>query len=154
MSNELRNDFTATGYIVTDDRKKMLLIYHKKLQKWLPPGGHLEKNELPHYCVLREVFEETGIKAEIIRFDPDINLFSDTDKQLPAPYCILHELIPASSKDEEHMHIDLIYILRADQQDTSLQLAEISEAKWLTLKEILEYEAFPAVKLIAQQVLK
>jgi ADP-ribose pyrophosphatase YjhB (NUDIX family) len=42
------------------------MIYHKKLQVWLPPGGHMEENEIPDDAVLHEIYEETGIKAEIL----------------------------------------------------------------------------------------
>ena len=37
--------FTTSVYIL--EEQKVLLIFHKKLQKWLPPGGHIEPNEAP-----------------------------------------------------------------------------------------------------------
>ena len=59
------NHFTATG-IVFNSAKQVLMIFHKKLQVWLLPGGHIEENELPDDAVLREIYEETGVKAEIL----------------------------------------------------------------------------------------
>ena len=39
--------FVATGYLVRD--AKTLLLKHKKLGMWLPPGGHIEEElGLPH----------------------------------------------------------------------------------------------------------
>ena len=35
---------------------------------WAPPGGHIEFKEDPRDAVIREVFEETGLKVESPRF--------------------------------------------------------------------------------------
>ena len=37
--------FTVAVFVVHD--RRVLLHYHRKLGKWLPPGGHIEANELP-----------------------------------------------------------------------------------------------------------
>jgi len=57
----IANHFTATG-IVFNQKREILMIHHNKLQVWLPPGGHIDENELPTDAVLREVFEETGMR--------------------------------------------------------------------------------------------
>ena len=44
----LRSHYVATGYIYDKDTARFLLIQHKKLGKWLAPGGHLEDGEEPH----------------------------------------------------------------------------------------------------------
>ena len=56
----MKRQFTATVYILEKD--KVLLIHHRKLQKWLPPGGHMDPNETPAEAACREAFEETGLK--------------------------------------------------------------------------------------------
>ncbi|HXF29163.1 MAG TPA: NUDIX domain-containing protein, partial [Chlamydiales bacterium] len=60
----MRRDFTATCYVIEDE--KVLLIYHKKHKKWLPPGGHIDPNETPPEAAKREVQEETGLHIEFI----------------------------------------------------------------------------------------
>src|SRR6185436_11082971 len=60
----MERHFVATGYVVRDG--KTLLLYHKKLKMWLPPGGHIDEGELPEEAVLREIREETGLEAEVI----------------------------------------------------------------------------------------
>ena len=44
---------TATGFLVQGDR--VALHWHRKVQAWLPPGGHIEDNEDPVQAMLREV---------------------------------------------------------------------------------------------------
>ena len=72
-TKNLRKDFTATGYVVNPERTKLLVIFHNKLKRWLPAGGHLGQNELPHEAALREVFEETGVRARIVSDDSDLS---------------------------------------------------------------------------------
>jgi len=60
----MKRNFTVATFVVTE--QKVLLLYHRKLRKWLPPGGHIEPNELPDEAAVREVKEETGIDVELI----------------------------------------------------------------------------------------
>lgn len=52
----------ASCYVVDFDKKELLMIYNKKLGKWLQPGGHIEGDESPIDTARREVREETGIE--------------------------------------------------------------------------------------------
>jgi len=62
--------FTAAAFVVHEG--KVLLVRHKKLNLWLPPGGHMEVDgqgfyiESPEEAAAREVLEETGLQVEII----------------------------------------------------------------------------------------
>src|SRR5260370_35615729 len=93
MIETLANEFTATGYIVNKERTKTLLIHHNKINKWIPPGGHMENIELPHECALREVKEELGIDVELVKSTFLANFSSMTEEELPKPICIFHEVI-------------------------------------------------------------
>ena len=55
---EVLRHFTVAVFVVHAGR--VLLHYHRKLGRWLPPGGHIEDNELPDDAARREVLEETG----------------------------------------------------------------------------------------------
>lgn len=149
-----KRHFTVTGYVVNQDRSKLLLIHHIKLGKWLPPGGHLEENELPHEGAIREVLEETGITATPIMDDEHVLGLKDVaDTQIPRPYALLYQLIPESKKDVEHIHLDMVYALLAD--DSSLpaaQLEEVHDARWRTKAEVLAADdVFDSVKGFARQ---
>ena len=58
---------TATGFIVY--REKILLHYHPKVREWLPPGGHIEKNEDPLEAIVREINEETGLSSDYKKYN-------------------------------------------------------------------------------------
>lgn len=62
----LERQYCASAYTIDFENKKVLLMYNKKLNKWLQPGGHIEKSEVPEETAIRETFEETGIKIKII----------------------------------------------------------------------------------------
>jgi len=88
--------------------RQMLMVFHPYLKRWLQPGGHVEAKETPCQAAIREVLEETGLRAaprtwssgriqanEAIPFDIDIH-------QIPAN----------PQKDEpEHFHYDFRYLL-------------------------------------------
>jgi 8-oxo-dGTP pyrophosphatase MutT (NUDIX family) len=102
----VRRHFTATGFVVHGDRT--LLHWHRRLQQWMPPGGHIEPDEDPVQAVLREIREETGVSAEVIPSVPVLPF--NAPGQVQPPYTILVEDIPGP--DEPHQHIDLIYFCR------------------------------------------
>jgi len=58
-------DFTVAIFIVHEE--KILLIHHRKLDKWLPLGGHIELDEDPEQAALREAHEELGIEPGSVR---------------------------------------------------------------------------------------
>ena len=99
--------FTATGFVVNADQ--VLLHWHPKVRAWLPPGGHIDRNEDPVQAVLREVREETGVRAEVVPTAPHLGL--DYPTQVPSPFTIMIEDIhdPVAGY---HQHIDMIYFCR------------------------------------------
>ena len=55
-------DFTVAIFVVRDGQ--VLLIHHRKLDQWLPLGGHIELDEDPETAALREAKEESGLEVE------------------------------------------------------------------------------------------
>ena len=104
----MRRHFTVSGFVAEGDRT--LLHWHKKLQIWLPPGGHIDPDEDPVQAVVREVLEETGITAEVIPHTPP-QAFSNLP-QLPSPLSIIVAEVGASANEPAHQHIDMSYALR------------------------------------------
>lgn len=123
----MQREFTATCYII--DNQKVLLIYHKKLSKWLPPGGHMEPNEIPPEAARREVKEETGLDIEFI---PQENVWIErwNASSFERPYLCLLEEIPQYRDRPAHQHVDFIYIGRP------IGGIQSEDARWFTLEEI------------------
>lgn len=55
----------AYGIVLKD--KRILLTERKDVPVWVLPGGGVERHETPPNGCLREVKEETGIEAKVIR---------------------------------------------------------------------------------------
>jgi 8-oxo-dGTP pyrophosphatase MutT (NUDIX family) len=101
-SPPVTRDFTVAVFVVHAGR--VLLHRHRKLGLWLPPGGHIEPNELPDDAARREVDEEAAIAIELIQ-DADLPIDRpDQPRQLVRPVGIQLESI-----SEGHEHIDLVY---------------------------------------------
>ncbi|CCB87056.1 NUDIX hydrolase [Parachlamydia acanthamoebae] len=68
------------SYFVVFDQnsQKILMVDHKKSELWLPPGGHVERNEHPKETVKREIIEELGIEAHFFFDDPFFLTVTDT----------------------------------------------------------------------------
>lgn len=99
--------FTTSVYILHEE--KVLLLLHPKLKKWLPPGGHIEKNETPPEAARREVLEETGLE---IAFISQENIWVNhwNASSFERPYMCLLEEIPPHKETSAHQHMDFIYL--------------------------------------------
>ena len=99
--------FTATGFVVHEGAT--LLHWHSKVKMWLPPGGHIEPNEDPVQAALREIEEETGVKAEVVPTGTPVEL--EYPEQVHAPFTIEIEDIDDPAQGW-HQHIDMIYFCK------------------------------------------
>jgi len=101
----LTRDFTVAVFVVLADH--VVLHRHRKLGLWLPPGGHIEPNELPDEAALREVLEETGLTIELAGSPSPSWDYPGEPRPLVRPEGIqLEDISP------DHQHIDLIYFAR------------------------------------------
>ncbi len=114
----MKYELAATTFVYKGGR--FAIHWHKKVSKWLPPGGHVEEDELPHHAAVREVLEELGIPCKLVTgCQPDLGI-----ETVPLPISILVENI-----DESHKHVDMIYVATTDRD-------ELSEGfSWVTVEE-------------------
>ncbi len=128
---------TASSWIVNPERTHALLIFHRKLNKWLQVGGHVENtDESLQTAALREAYEETGLA--------NIKLVS------PTLFDIDVHLIPARHQTPAHYHHDFRFLLEAEQTNISHIPTEVVDLQWFELKNISHhYLARMVQKIIA-----
>jgi 8-oxo-dGTP pyrophosphatase MutT (NUDIX family) len=97
-----RRHFTVAIFVVWEG--KVLLHHHLKLGMWLPPGGHIEEDELPDEAAVREVYEETGLRVELVGERRD-DIADPVQLHRPAG-------VQLENIGPGHQHIDLIYFAR------------------------------------------
>jgi 8-oxo-dGTP pyrophosphatase MutT (NUDIX family) len=125
---EVTRDFTVAVFVV--DAGRILLHEHRKLGKWLPPGGHIEPNELPDVAARREVVEEAGIDVCLVGGRGLPRDYPGQPVQLVVPAGIQVEFIAPG-----HEHIDLVYF--AVPLDSA---APIDPAfRWLALTDLASH---------------
>lgn len=81
--------------IVHDGAGRVLLHRHKRLGRWLQPGGHLDAGEHPAEAAQREAREETGV------------LLAPDGRHAGLLHLDVHE------GPRGHVHLDLRYLLTA-----------------------------------------
>lgn len=148
---ETTRHFVATVYVANDGAT--LLHEHRKLGLWLPPGGHVERDELPHEAALREVREETGLDVELHREHDDVR--SPTVRPLPEPAHLLLEDIDVLEGKVAHQHVDLVYYGRADSREINPEEGErTAEAwEWVSYEELEEARFDPDVRRLGREAI-
>ena len=120
-------DFTVAVFVVSDNR--VLILMHPKLRMLLPPGGHIESDELPDQAALREVREETGLEVRLVG---EKALCVDQPAQLVRPEGIqLEDIAPG------HQHIDLIYFAVPLRGSEPRPEEGVKHLKWYSPEELL-----------------
>ncbi|MDF2578131.1 MAG: putative (di)nucleoside polyphosphate hydrolase [Chlamydiales bacterium] len=152
----MERQFTASVAIIKDD--KTLLILHRKLGVWLPPGGHIEANELPHEAALREGLEETGLYLRLI---PQENIFFQENRarSIFRPYSCALQDIPVYKEQPFHQHIDFLYIAEPIDEQTPIEnLLETKGLQWFSKEELeelaVEHKIFQETKTVLISILE
>ena len=118
----LTGHMTASAWIIDKKYKSALLVHHKKLKRWLQPGGHADGEENIIEVATKEALEETGLKSLRLKshtiFDIDIHL------------------IPAHKQIKSHFHYDIRFLFVADESEDYVVSDESSELAWIPLNEI------------------
>ena len=144
--------YTSTVLVVAEQKPRtVLLVHHKKLGKWMPPGGHQEDTENPYEAAVRETKEETGI--DISDYLPKPVPIDDRAFYVPVPQYILEEKIDAQGNQFEHYHLDMIYVVYLPQQKVNHQESESHSIGWFTQEEVENLPIFENVLILIKTVL-
>lgn len=128
------NRFIGVGGIVFNENKEILVVVDKHYgNHYKFPGGFVDANEKIADAVVREVFEETGIKAEL----EFLSFFRQ-----------IHDNI---YKKDGFSDIYFIFKMKALNSKIIVQESEIEDCKWISTDEFLKSEN---VKLMSKQILR
>jgi 8-oxo-dGTP pyrophosphatase MutT (NUDIX family) len=118
---------TASGFVLSTDRTKVLLIHHRRLDRWMQPGGHIDPGDIdPMAAARREISEETGVAA----IEPlGSGLLG-----------LAHHPIPPRSDEPAHRHFDLKFAFVAI-DETLHPSDEVHAAAWVGLDDIGRFGA-------------
>ena len=122
-------DFTVAIFVVHDG--KVLIIHHRKLDKWLPLGGHIELDEDPEQAALREAKEESGLDVELLGERPPTT--SPGTRALIAPrFLDIHRI------SDTHEHIGMIYWARPKSigPPANCAVAEHHDIRWCSAADL------------------
>ncbi|MEE9128238.1 MAG: NUDIX hydrolase [Planctomycetota bacterium] len=118
---------TASAWIVTNDRRHFLMTHHRKLDRWLQLGGHVDGEPHPELAALREAREESGME--------DFQLFpTESGEAMPLDVDV-HE-IGAHKNEPAHLHHDLRFLLVAGAGQSLRISHESKDLKWFPTEDL------------------
>ncbi len=117
---------TGSAVVVAASGDQVLLLHHRKLDRWLQPGGHADPGETTgEEVALREAREETGILGLVLH------------PTAPRPLDVDIHDIPARGGEPAHQHLDLRYLVLAPHGATAAHtIAESRELRWVRWDEV------------------
>lgn len=117
---------TASAWVVDHAHVRSLLLRHRKLGKWLQPGGHVDGQAELQRAAAREVREESGLvqlqlaswHGELVPLDLDVHA------------------IPARPAEPSHLHWDVRFLLRAGPGQALVGSDEALAVRWCEAGEL------------------
>jgi len=115
--------FTGSAMVIDEAGARVCLVHHRKLGRWLQPGGHAEPADggRMEVTALREASEETSLDVAL---HPSAPLPLDVD---------VHP-IPPRGDVPEHLHLD-VRVLVVARGEPAHDAAESHGARWFPLDE-------------------
>ena len=119
--------FTASGWVVSPDRKRVLMVYHNIYHSWSWMGGHADGEKDLLSVARREITEESGVK-NLTLLSPDI--FS-VEVLTVDGHWKRGQYVPS------HLHLNITYLFEADPEDTlRCKPDENSDVAWIPIQEL------------------
>ena len=112
----LTGHLTGSAIVVSASGGQVLLIHHKKLHRWLQPGGHADGDGNLALVALKEASEETGIVGlQVVTTAIDLDIHS----------------IPERGDEPTHLHHDVRFVVLAPPEAEVIPNHETNGAAWI-----------------------
>lgn len=140
----MNRQFCASAFIIDPNTLKILLVKHKKFEKWVQPGGHIEENETPEEAAVREVFEETGIRVRLL------------GAPFPREDDFIRPLGVQKNRNKKgQLHIDFIYAAIPYQiSELIYDPNESLDIGWFSRNDLENMAVFQDIKITMEYILK
>jgi 8-oxo-dGTP pyrophosphatase MutT (NUDIX family) len=119
-----RGHLTGSALVVDATGERFVVLHHRKLQRWLQPGGHCDGDANLAAVALREATEETGLDG--LRVHP---VAIDLD---------VHEVRPPA--EGPHLHLDARYLVVAPPDADLEGNHESTDIRWVTEADLGELD--------------
>lgn len=137
--------FTASAWVVSPDRKKVLMVYHNIYRSWSWTGGHADGEEDLLSVALREVREETGL-LDVCPLSSDI--FSLEILGVNAHVKRGHHV-------STHLHLNATFLLEADPaQPLRVKPDENSAVAWIPAGEVIARSSEPDMRVVYRKLME
>ena len=141
--------FTASAWIVSPDRSRVLMIYHNIYNSWSWTGGHADGQDDPLAVAIKEAREETGL-AHIRPAGEELLLLE---------ILTVKAHVKRGKYVVPHLHLNLTYLLEADDADAiHIKPDENSGVKWFAPEDALsactEPEMLPIYRKLIERSAK
>ena len=136
---------TGSAWIISPNRQSVVLIHHRKLDRWLQPGGHADGDPDVVAVALREAREETKLNS--------LRLVSEGDGQ-PAVFDVDVHLIPARGDVSEHRHYDIRFLMEADPDEPFGVSDEVKNSRWFLMRNLNSYVDSSTILRMASKIKK
>jgi 8-oxo-dGTP pyrophosphatase MutT (NUDIX family) len=125
LRSNLQGHLTASAWVVDFEKREVLLTHHRKLDKWVQLGGHIdETDESLLDAAMREVGEESMLKNLSPRY---LDIFDIDVHEIPE-----HKGVPA------HIHHDVRFLVEASKDEAFTVSEESKDLAWIPLDDIMD----------------
>lgn len=126
-------DLCAEAFIVNDG--SVLLRLHEKYNLWAGPGGHIDPGEDANEAALREVWEEVGLRVELVGPTGWVKSDTETNIDLVPPMFVNRHTISST-----HDHSCFLFAAQSASRDIHPQTEQDKgiECVWVTQEELDE----------------
>ena len=125
MRDAFPGHFTGSAWTINKASTSTILVLHRKLGKWVQPGGHADGEQNLYLAARRELEEETGITASLCQgddiFDIDIHF------------------IPAAGGEAAHHHYDIRFLFLALETSPLRVSDESRDIRWIRFDDLDQY---------------